>query len=99
MAIKVETLNGFIATLVRAVYRIAITHRPVVGRHILVSRIVIFTVFAAERPLKTFATLMDLYIGTLNRFIAVKTLDFCKLASLQLLILRWVGIEVVFKSS
>ena len=75
MAIKVLALKDFATTFVGALHWVRATYGPVVGGHILESRIVIFTVLAAERPLQAFFILMDLHIGTLKRLIAVKTLD------------------------
>jgi hypothetical protein len=42
---------------------------------------------------------MDLYPRTPKRLGAVKALNVSKFASLELLILTWFGIEVVFKFS
>ena len=50
MALNVSTFDDFTATFVGAVYRIATTHRPVVGGHFSETCGIIFTVVTAEGP-------------------------------------------------
>ena len=82
MALEISTLHGFTAAFVGAQNRVATTHRPVVGCHIFVTCVIVFTVFAAEELLQTLVILMDPYTGTLKRPRAVKAFDFSELTAL-----------------